>query len=238
MIYICSDIHGEYKKFIKLLNTKIKFNPNNDHLYILGDIIDRGHDSLKMIELVRQLVVDKKCCTLIKGNHELFLQMYLTNQLPEAQWLAWGGKKDFIEQINTMSQSKRAELLKFITDLPHYINLETKQLGNVLLCHSGIKVGYCSVDSNHKCNVENSIVKAVQKDEFNYLISNDIHYVANSLLKSFDRYVIVGHVPCKYINEENRIYKGKYYMDLDTGAGNADGCVSIYRLDDGAEIYI
>ena len=39
MIYVMSDIHGKYDKFIKMLEL-IEFS-ENDELYILGDIFDR-----------------------------------------------------------------------------------------------------------------------------------------------------------------------------------------------------
>ncbi len=38
--YVISDIHGQYKMFLDLLD-KIKLK-DTDTLYILGDILDRG----------------------------------------------------------------------------------------------------------------------------------------------------------------------------------------------------
>ena len=40
MIYCVSDIHGELDKFEQMLEL-IRFS-DEDHLYILGDVIDRG----------------------------------------------------------------------------------------------------------------------------------------------------------------------------------------------------
>ncbi|ENY8622957.1 metallophosphoesterase [Clostridioides difficile] len=42
-----SDLHGMYDKFISMLE-QINFN-SNDHLYILGDVLDRGDKSLEII---------------------------------------------------------------------------------------------------------------------------------------------------------------------------------------------
>ena len=44
MIYVISDLHGCYDKYIKMLE-KINFG-DNDYLYILGDIVDRGPDGI------------------------------------------------------------------------------------------------------------------------------------------------------------------------------------------------
>ena len=48
--YVMSDIHGQYSLFERMLD-KIKFSDTDD-LYILGDIIDRGPENIKMIEKV------------------------------------------------------------------------------------------------------------------------------------------------------------------------------------------
>ena len=47
MIYVMSDLHGDYKKYLQMIE-KIKLN-NDDLLYILGDVIDRGDDGLKIL---------------------------------------------------------------------------------------------------------------------------------------------------------------------------------------------
>ena len=45
--YVISDIHGEYDKFVELLD-KIKLQ-DTDTLYILGDILDRGPHPIKTL---------------------------------------------------------------------------------------------------------------------------------------------------------------------------------------------
>ncbi len=40
MIYTMADIHGQYDKYIAMLE-KINFS-KNDILFVLGDVIDRG----------------------------------------------------------------------------------------------------------------------------------------------------------------------------------------------------
>lgn len=64
MIYCVSDIHGELDKFERLL-TLIQFS-ENDHLYVIGDAIDRcamGVDILR-------LIMDTSNMTMLLGNHE------------------------------------------------------------------------------------------------------------------------------------------------------------------------
>lgn len=63
MHYVCSDIHGRYDRYTALLE---HIDLNNDTLYILGDMIDRGPDGVKLLldMASRSNVVP------ILGNHE------------------------------------------------------------------------------------------------------------------------------------------------------------------------
>lgn len=46
MIFVCSDIHGNYEVYKKAVD-KLSVN---DTLYILGDVIDRGPDGITIIQ--------------------------------------------------------------------------------------------------------------------------------------------------------------------------------------------
>ena len=65
MIYVMSDLHGCYEDYIKMLKL-INFN-DSDYLYILGDVCDRGKQS---IEVITALMI--ALCTSPNG-------IYLTN---------------------------------------------------------------------------------------------------------------------------------------------------------------
>ena len=45
--YVISDIHGQFDAFMKLIE-KIEFG-YDDEMYILGDVIDRGPQSLECV---------------------------------------------------------------------------------------------------------------------------------------------------------------------------------------------
>ena len=62
-----SDIHGQYNAYQKMLE-KLKFS-EDDFLYVLGDVIDRGPDG---IEIIKDLM-RRDNAELILGNHEFML---------------------------------------------------------------------------------------------------------------------------------------------------------------------
>lgn len=61
------DIHGHYVEFRKLLR-QVKFNPETDHLLVMGDFITKGPDSLKVLDYLIDHDID---C--IFGNHEYYV---------------------------------------------------------------------------------------------------------------------------------------------------------------------
>ena len=50
MRYVVSDIHGNYELFVKLLK-KINFS-KRDTMFVLGDVIDKGKDVQKLLNLL------------------------------------------------------------------------------------------------------------------------------------------------------------------------------------------
>lgn len=97
MIYLMSDIHGEYKKYIAMLE-KINFS-DNDILYILGDVLERGPEPIKILKdmSMRSNVYP------IMGNHELMaidilkdlLFLIILMSLNFMMLLMWGIKRFF-----------------------------------------------------------------------------------------------------------------------------------------------
>ncbi len=69
MNYVVGDIQGCYQGLKKLLKI-IKFNPNQDTLWAVGDLVARGEDSLSTLELLYDLGSNFKT---VLGNHDLHL---------------------------------------------------------------------------------------------------------------------------------------------------------------------
>lgn len=65
--YIMSDIHGQYIAYSKMLNL-IDFK-DEDQLYVLGDVIDRGPDGIRII----RDIMNRDNAELILGNHEFMM---------------------------------------------------------------------------------------------------------------------------------------------------------------------
>ena len=80
MHYVCSDIHGQYalyQEMISLLALK-----EEDTLYVLGDMIDRGPESMGVLldMMARPNIIP------FIGNHEWMMLSYLEDGLYEDNW--------------------------------------------------------------------------------------------------------------------------------------------------------
>ena len=128
MKFVISDIHGCYDKYIHMLE-KIDLRAE-DTLYVLGDVLDRGPQGIKIIEDIarRQNVI------LLCGNHERtaeeMLKLYSDslssgeNLPPEfEEWLRHGGASTAREFI-CMSPQKQHWLLQYLDSLPCFTEEE------------------------------------------------------------------------------------------------------------------
>ena len=76
--YVVSDPHGFYMPMIYALTEKGFFADSEPHkLIILGDLMDRGKQAIKMQEFVCDLM-DKDEAILIRGNHEDLYEAFVT----------------------------------------------------------------------------------------------------------------------------------------------------------------
>ena len=64
MIYVMSDLHGCFDKYLLMLE-KIKLS-EKDTLYILGDVVDRGADGVRILLDIAK----RKNVVLLRGNHD------------------------------------------------------------------------------------------------------------------------------------------------------------------------
>lgn len=69
MIYLVGDIQGCCRPFEQLLAT-LDFSPSRDHLYVLGDLVNRGPDSLGTLRKLRAMEGSATC---LLGNHDLHM---------------------------------------------------------------------------------------------------------------------------------------------------------------------
>lgn len=68
-LYLIGDLQGCDRVFAQLLD-KIDFSPSRDTLYLLGDLVNRGPESLQLLRRVIAYGASARC---LLGNHDLHL---------------------------------------------------------------------------------------------------------------------------------------------------------------------
>ena len=71
--YVIGDLHGCLDLLEQLLET-VEFDHNRDRLFSVGDLVDRGPDSLACLQLLKQ-----PWFFAVKGNHELMMQEFFAD---------------------------------------------------------------------------------------------------------------------------------------------------------------
>lgn len=85
--YVVGDVHGDYERLTDLLSV-IKFDVTVDRLFSVGDLIDRGPDSAKCLELLNEPWFFS-----VLGNHEDMLINASKDPVEEMElWVQNGGE--------------------------------------------------------------------------------------------------------------------------------------------------
>lgn len=86
MHYVCSDIHGWFSKYKKLL--RVIDLQTDDHLYVIGDVIDRGPEPVPLL----MDILHRRNVHLLIGNHEHMMLNALRDPSEMGLWYMNGGK--------------------------------------------------------------------------------------------------------------------------------------------------
>lgn len=132
---IVGDIHGEIEALEKLLDV-LGYDENGQHpeqrkLIFVGDLCDRGPNSIAVIDKVRTLV-EQGCAQCVIGNHELNL---LIDAKREGNgWFFGSPHEDDIQQFSSVAATAydKIKILDFLVTLP--VGLESDQLRIVHAC--------------------------------------------------------------------------------------------------------
>nr|WP_315028789.1 metallophosphoesterase family protein [uncultured Chryseobacterium sp.] len=93
--FIIGDVHGCFYTLEKIIK---HWNPKEEYLLFVGDLIDRGNYSSKVLETCMKLQQSHAHCIILKGNHEYeFIEHYDKGGNPN--WLRQCGEKT-LEDFN------------------------------------------------------------------------------------------------------------------------------------------
>lgn len=192
-IYVCSDIHGQYGLYKAMLE-KINLS-EGDHLYILGDMIDRGPDGIQIL----QDASARANVTCLLGNHEHMMWNYINRVIfPQGEiWLhPSNGGRQTLNALRKLSADDKKSVKKALADL--YLQVEVDVEGmTFLLSHSSFLPDYGTVkwrDSSINKQEVTNVVWYSPWRSYEYADPREYH--------KDGRYHIIGHVPVQLLAGE------------------------------------
>lgn len=143
--YIIGDIQGCLDELLALLN-KVQFNPDTDRLGFVGDLVNRGPQSIDVLRFIKQL----KDPLIVLGNHDLYL-LIIGYDLVDAD-------KYQHTLHNVLDAPDKIEILDWLRQQP--LILQLPQVSGILV-HAGLppqwNVAQCFEHANEVSSILNSL---------------------------------------------------------------------------------
>ncbi len=251
MFYAISGLNGDYEAYRKVLK-KLKFQnlddiqesdimneeavistlEGEDVLYVLGNIVGAGDGSMKII----QDLMNRDNVIAIVGENEYKVMQSLkalddhirsTGDVPPAAIMdritAMLGDelKRVVEEFVDLDDDDREDILDYLDEIAEEPFLEVMMARKkFVMVHAGIRK-FDPKKELDEYSVEDFVTEAADLDKTYYN----------------NRTLVVGHVPTAEICGEARIVKKNNNVAIDCGCGKG-GCVGIYCLNNGSELYV
>ena len=226
MIYVTSDIHGCYDQYLRLIE-RLELK-EDDRLYILGDLVDRGDGGIEIIKDVMK----RKNIVCLRGNHDhcalVFLKKFAVQDHSTAEdrlkegfrlWLEDGGAKTFLA-FSELDDNEKRSVLSFLDTLPFY----------EMICVNG-----------QRFLLSHTVSEKAKMHDFEKCGMWDFLFGEPEYETCYfeDMTIVTGHTPTGFIDPAytGRIWKGNRHIAVDCGAafGNPLGCICLDTME---EIYI
>ncbi|RSD29425.1 bis(5'-nucleosyl)-tetraphosphatase PrpE [Mesobacillus subterraneus] len=143
---IIGDIHGcliEFEELTKKLgywwDSGIPVHPEGRLLAFVGDLTDRGPNSLKVAELVYELVVSREMAYYVPGNHCNKLYRYLSGNKVQTTHGLETTVSEYLALDKQQKDSFREKFLRLYEAAPLYQVLDG---GKLVIAHAGIREDY------------------------------------------------------------------------------------------------
>lgn len=207
---IIGDVHGCYHELLALFDQLgyqredgVFYHPENRIPTFVGDITDRGPDSIKTIDLVYQMVVEKQIAHYVPGNHcNKLYRYFLGNKVQITH-----GLETTVAEFKALSKDRQAQIQKQFIELYQQANLYvTLPEVNAIVAHAGIR---------------EDLIGRKDKETAVFVLYGDItgesHHDGRPIRRDWaqeyrgERWIVYGHTPVRKARIIN------HTINIDTG---------------------
>lgn len=211
-VYAIGDIHGQLSELDRALARIERDGGADAQVVFVGDYVDRGPDSRKVIDRLLAGLAEGRNWTCLKGNHDRFFERFLAEPEPQHDphllvgyhWFhkALGGTETIASYGVTIPDGiRQSDLAKHVRDVvpdAHKAFLRSLELshriGDLFFAHAGIRPGVPLADQ----------------------VENDLVWIRREFLDDYSDHgalVVHGHTPVHH----PELYNNR--LAIDTGAG-------------------
>lgn len=233
MIYVMSDLHGAYEKYLEMLE-KINFS-DDDTLYVIGDVIDRGQDSIKIL----QDMMNRYNVYPILGNHELMAitvlkqlmvqitsdnaETYLTESIMQSyiDWTFNGGNTT-LQEFQKLTNEQKYDIISYLEEFTPYETIDINDKTYILV-HAGLN------NFNPRKKLKSYSLYELTCIRPDY---------EKQYFKDSNIFIVCGHTPTPLISGKTEIYHSHNNICIDCGATFKTGKLACLCLDTMEEFYV
>ena len=175
-IYAIGDIQGCYIEFRALLE-KLDFQPGSDQLWLTGDLVNRGPQSLEVLRYLQNL---GSSIVAVLGNHDLHLiAQVMTNDNP----------KSIESSLHPILESRdKIDLIEWLRHLPLLFVDDNHQ---TVVVHAGLHPHWNLLESQQYANEVEAVLRGHSAERFLKVMYGDTPSRWGENLSGYDRYRII-----------------------------------------------
>lgn len=163
--FAVGDIQGCLDPLQRLLD-HVKFDPSKDQLWCVGDLVNRGPNSLGALSFLYDM---RKSLKVVLGNHDLHLLAMASGHSPKKD-------KDLMKIIESENADK---LLKWLSKRPLFHRDKDKKLA---MCHAGIPPMWDVKKAEALSEEVEAVLQSPKADKFyKHMYGNEPHIWEDSL---------------------------------------------------------
>lgn len=216
-ILAIGDIHGNWQRLLSLWH-HVPYDPQEDLLVFLGDYIDRGAYSAKVLQMVMELAEKNPHVITLTGNHEAMMMHYFQDHsIREPMdmshgWLRSGGQATFasLTRVYQSDPGIYHRLLEFVLSLDHLAAVGEEYI----FTHAGFLP-------------QKSYEEQV----------DDMLWIRTEFYEEYAgrETVVIGHTPVQYFDETRHhpLLFRNHIIDCDTGSylpGGRISCLNVKKM--------
>ena len=191
-LFAIGDIHGCFDSLKELVENKIQLR-QDDKLILLGDYIDKGDKSNKVVDFIMEFQERGFDIIPLMGNHEAMLLDAFEDEKNISKWIQNGGNETLKSFEIRSLKDMESKYMKFFNDLRYYYAFE-----DYLFVHAGFNDDLPNPFTDYY-----SMLWKCKESYTNPLIAN--------------KSIIHGHKPISISNCEKRVLSKFDVINIDTG---------------------